>query len=460
MATRGGAEEAGRGVPAPSAIYGAAFDCPCGRQHAIAPEAVLYLPDAWDRCPDLALRAMSEQARQARGPLPVRVGVICDQRTREAAGEAVCLALHRAGLQVSEIVLPDPPGEGTPVCDDLTLEDLQATLGEVDVVLPVGAGVISDLGKWLAFERDLPCVTFATAASMNGYASANVAPRIRGVKSLVRARPPRFVVADPDVLRRAPWRLTASGLGDVVAKSVSSLDWWVNHRLFGDYHCQASIDLVADLEPLYLGDPEGLRGGDARAMEALFQGLLLTGVAMTMAETSAPASGAEHLISHSLDMTASAVGVPHDLHGRQVGVGTRIALELYRRLLSLDAPRWQERFEGVDAGFWGPLTAEVAARSQEKAARRAHAVAFLSQPGAWDALRAELRIGLGDPQRVGVCLLRAGAAARPGDIGCAPARLSRVVAHAAQMRERFTVLDLAELCGVLPDAADELVAGL
>ena len=46
---------------------------------------------------------------------------------------------------------------------------------------------------------------------------------------------------------------------------------------------------------------------------------------MTMAETSAPASGGEHLISHSLDMMSSIDGQPHDLHGRQVGIGTILA---------------------------------------------------------------------------------------------------------------------------------------
>jgi len=47
-------------------------------------------------------------------------------------------------------------------------------------------------------------------------------------------------------------------------------------------------------------------------MEALFHGLLLTGIAMTMAETSSPASGGEHLVSHTLDMMSSLDGVPHD----------------------------------------------------------------------------------------------------------------------------------------------------
>ena len=67
---------------------------------------------------------------------------------------------------------------------------------------------------------------------MNGYASANVAPTINGVKTLLRARAPLAVASSPRVLGQAPHEMTAAGLGDVLAKSVSSADWYMNHHLF------------------------------------------------------------------------------------------------------------------------------------------------------------------------------------------------------------------------------------
>ncbi|MFW6061941.1 MAG: iron-containing alcohol dehydrogenase, partial [Planctomycetota bacterium] len=325
------------------------------------------------------------------------------------------------------------------------------------VVVPVGSGVISDLGKWLAWEMDVPLVTFATAASMNGYASANVAPTIDGIKTLVRARPPVAVLADPRILADAPAEMTSSGLGDVLAKSVSSADWRMNHLLFGDYYCPRSVGLIADIEPLYLDNPRQLRDRRLDALTALFDALLLTGAAMTMAETSSPASGGEHLVSHSLDMISSIDGRPHDLHGRQVGVGTVLASEIYRRVLAVDEPDWREPTDRIDRDFWGPLADEIAAQYAEKQPRLQAAREQLADREAWDKLREELSPMLRTPEQIHTCLRQAGAACRAEDLRIDRHRLLAAFTHGHQIRSRFTILDLAQLIGVLPDAADEIV---
>jgi glycerol-1-phosphate dehydrogenase [NAD(P)+] len=324
-------------------------------------------------------------------------------------------------------------------------------------ILSVGSGVLSDLGKWIAFDMGVPYFCIATAASMNGYASANVAATLKGVKSLVRARPPVAVLSDPAVLREAPYEMTAAGLGDILAKSVSSADWRVNHSLFGDYYCERSVSLVADLEPLYLDHPESLHEGNSKAMEALFHGLLLTGVAMTMAETSAPASGGEHLISHTLDMMSSLDGVPHDLHGRQVGIGTILASEVYRRILDLESPDFSRTSMDIDRAFWGEMADEVESHFAPKVERLHRAVEILSEGDSWDSLRQELKPLVRSPERMRDCLKRAGAAYRAEDIGCSRARLLRALLHAHGIRSRFTCIDLARLVGVLPEAAAEIV---
>jgi glycerol-1-phosphate dehydrogenase [NAD(P)+] len=322
------------------------------------------------------------------------------------------------------------------------------------------------LGKWIAFERDLPAITFGTAASMNGYAAANVASAKDGVKILVRARPPLAVATSPAVLRAAPKEMTAAGLGDVLAKSVSSTDWRLNHILFGDYYCARSVGLIAKIEPLYLGNPRGVKNGEPRAMEALFDALLLTGIAMTMAESSDPASGGEHLISHTLDMTAMARGAKHDLHGRQVGVATILASELYRRVLAVERPEFRiparsHRVSGArqsaDLAFWGPITGAVDKQYSQKPAKWTFAAQVLSRPAAWDDLRRELSTMVRPPEVIRDCLREAGAAYRAEDIGVTKDHLLACLLHANQMRARFTVLDLAYMLGILPEAGGEIV---
>ena len=428
-------------------IFGRTFACECGKTHSVKPREVLYARGAVEKLPEICARAASGR----------RAAALMDERTRRVAGRDACRALAQDSWLVSELSVPDPPGGGSPVCDDVTKEKLAAQVGAVDLVVPVGSGVLTDLGRWLATERGLPFVSFATAASMNGYASSIVAPTLKGVKTVVWAAPPIAVAADPAVIERAPWELTASGLGDILAKPVSSADWRMNGLLFGDYYCRRAVNLIADIEPLYMNDPEGLRAGSPKAIGALFQGLILTGVAMNMAETSAPCSGAEHMVSHALDMMSSLDGVAHDLHGRQVGIGTLLTSEIYRRVLAVESPQFVAPRASVDREFWGRLADGVAEQYEGKIQRLRLAAENLAKGEAWDRMREALAPMLISPEAIRECLARAGAAFRAGDIRCSEERLLTALLHAHEIRSRFSILDLARLIGIMPRAAAEIV---
>jgi glycerol-1-phosphate dehydrogenase [NAD(P)+] len=185
--------------------------------------------------------------------------------------------------------------------------------------------------------------------------------------------------------------------------------------------------------------------------------LLLTGVAMTMAEDSAPASGGEHMVSHTLDMMAAKDGVKHDLHGRQVGVGTVLASEIYRRLLEMESPAWRDDPAVIDRTFWGSMADAVEKAYAPKRRRLTEARRVLSQGDCWDDLREKLSTMVRRPQRIHGCLKTAGAACSAADIGITPARLSEALSHAHEIRSRFTILDLARLAGLLPECTEEII---
>ncbi len=428
-------------------IFGTTFDCECGRRHSIQPGEIIFAHNAAERLPEVA-------ASHADGR---RVCLLMDERTRPAAGHTAAAHFEKAGWQVQQITVPDPGAGMSPVCDDNTRSALESKVKDCNIMIAAGSGVISDLVKWIAFDRDLPYIALATAASMNGYASANVAPSIKGVKTLLRARPPVAVAADPQVLQQAPARLTAAGLGDILAKSVSSTDWKMNQILFNDFYCERSVNLIARIEPLYRDNPEDVRDARPEAISALFTGLLLTGVAMTMAETSSPSSGGEHMVSHTLDMMSSVDGHEHDLHGRQVGVGTIIASEIYARVLALESPDFREPRTAIDRKFWGSLAPVVAEHYRKKLERLQKAGEILSRKNAWDDLRSQLQPMLRTPQEIKNCLRRAGAAHTAEHIGCDRKRLLAALLHAHEIRSRFTILDLAGLVSILPECGREIV---
>ena len=390
-----------------------------------------------------------------------RVAVLCDERTRAVGSAEVLAGLRDAGFRAREMVVPDPPAatgrETSPVCDDLTKRAVEGRLGEIDALVAVGSGVINDLTKWVAGDRRVPYAVFATAASMNGYAAANVAATVEGVKTLVAARAPRAVAARPTVIESAPQRLTAAGLGDVLAKPVSTADWMVNQMLFEERFNPTVATLIDHLEPSYLDRPEALAAREPAAVRALFEALVLSGCAMTLHGSSMPASGGEHLISHTLDMTSESQGVPHDLHGRQVGVATIFAAALYQRLWSHEAPSFRATDVPYDAAVWGELASGVAREHTLKVARVQRASELLTEPGRFDAIRERLTPVLRKPEALKRCLRVAGAAHRLDDIGCSRERFLMAVEHCSSMRARFTSIDLARLAGLLPRVVEALI---
>ncbi|MBL7077294.1 MAG: iron-containing alcohol dehydrogenase [Kiritimatiellae bacterium] len=410
------------------------------------PHEFLYGPDASMRLAE-SFRELTRMSS---------VLVFFDERTRTVAGETCIGAMKHSGWAVSECLVPDGDDGSFPVCDDLTMRRLQASLPAADAYLAVGSGVINDLVKWLAAEAGKPYAVFATAASMNGYAASNVAPTINSVKSLFRAKAPLVIGADPSVIAAAPIRLTTAGLGDVLAKPVSTSDWVMNHQIFGEPFSEEIVGIISHTEPAYMDCPEGVRTGDPVALRGLMDALVLSGCAMTLQGSSLPASGGEHLISHTLDMKAHVEARTHDLHGRQVGVATIFAAALYDRILNMEPPEFKNALH-FDASYWGSIIDSVRKQHDLAVTRMDAAIDALRKPGAWDTLRSNLKSRLRSPSVIKHCLALAGGAHRLDDIGCTREAFGHAVRNAASIRERFTSIDLGVATGLLPAAIDEIV---
>jgi glycerol-1-phosphate dehydrogenase [NAD(P)+] len=185
---------------------------------------------------------------------------------------------------------------------------------------------------------------------------------------------------------------------------------------------------------------------------------------MTITGTSSPASGGEHLISHTLDMLAARDKCSHDLHGRQVGVSSILMAALYERILTIEQPQFREPPTQVDKIFWGGLTPIVEKEYQAKLPKMARAVAILSQPGNWEALKTTLSPHLLAARKLKGCLQQAGAAHRYSDLRYHHLPIEKdffvaVVNHANQMRNRFTILDIGVMLGVMEEETEDLIKG-
>ncbi|MBN1817252.1 MAG: iron-containing alcohol dehydrogenase [Sedimentisphaerales bacterium] len=426
-------------------MLGKTFACSCGQTHTVPTRIILYAEDAIEQLSSLL--ASCVQGRQ--------IVLLADARTWAIAGDRARQSLQEQGWSCRILMIPDRDSK-SPVCDDITFDHLDLDFPHADVALAVGCGVVCDLTKWLAFKHGIPFAVLATAATMNGFTSANVAPTIRGVKTLLAARAPLAVFAVPSLVAGAPFELTAAGLGDVIAKPISTADWMMNHLFREEHFCRTCSELINSLEPCYFDCPEHIRCRRPQAMEALIQALFYSGIAMTMIGTSAPASGGEHLLSHTLDMMSGLDGRNHDLHGRQVGVGTIVAAALYEKIFEIASPE-PGAFPALDRTFWGERMESVRQQYDQKIPSMETMRLKIRHGDLWRDFLDQCRPLLRTPKQIKQCLQTAGAAHTCADIGCSRDRVLAAVLHMHEIRKRPTVVDLAWMLGILPAAAEEII---
>ena len=130
-----------------------------------------------------------------------------------------------------------------------------------------------------------------------------------------------------------------SGLGDMLAKYVSICEWRLSHVITGEYYCEEIANLIRTAAKKCTDNALGLLNRDEEAIAAVFEGLILIGVAMNYAEVTRPASGVEHYFSHIWDMRALEFGTPSDFHGIQCGIGTLYSVRLYEQLRKITPNR-------------------------------------------------------------------------------------------------------------------------
>ena len=247
-----------------------------------------------------------------------RALVLYGPKTKEIAGKDIEKSL-RESFDVSALVIREA-----------SMEEVERTLTKIrdsnaDWLIAVGGGSIIDVAKLASFKAGVPFISFPTTASHDGIASANASIRDLGTKTSVKAVPPVAVIADVRVIKTAPYRYLAAGVGDMISNLTAVKDWQLAHRIKGEYYSEYAASLSLMSAKMVIKNADIIRLGNEESVRKVVKGLISCGVAMSIAGSSRPASGAEHLFSHALD----AIAPKPALHGEQVGVGTIIMAYLH-----------------------------------------------------------------------------------------------------------------------------------
>lgn len=405
------------------------------------------------------------------GSRPGPIALVYDDNTFLAAGQEVESCFGASKRETYSIRLQPRKNREMVVCDDQTLSEVAARLSDGGAIgaIGVGSGTISDLVKMSTHRLSIPCVTVGTAPSNNGYTSAIAAILSKGVKTTQPCTPSLAIFADPEVFRNAPYRMIASGIGDLYSKPVSNADWRLSYRLLGSFYSPIVMEIVDAGSGLLDGVAEKLPERDLDAVTQLTGAIMLSGLAMQAAGSSGPASGGEHLVSHFLDMTADIDGEPHDFHGCQVAVGTIVTAKFYDRLRRIDRSsididrclsRWVpwDTYANVVSGRFGDLSASVLEQARLGYPDRDVLAARLTKlKSEWDEIIDFVSETLRPPQDLESELDDADCPVRFDQIGVSHARALRAVRHCKDIRNRYTILHLAWELGLLDEWAEEVV---
>ncbi len=301
------------------------FSCNCGRKHKVPVKEIVIEKNALKKVPEI-LADLTCQSR---------LFVIGDKNTFKAAGNRLAEICRKDDFKVNKIML-----EGEPVVPDPdTLFKILEKVDNNGYMVACGSGTINDMTRYLSYKLNRPYTIVGTAPSMDGYASSVAPLTIDGVKNTFNAAPPEAIVADLDVLKDAPWNMIQSGFGDLLGKHTSLLDWRLSKILLNEYHCERVAEIVREELNNIMEIGSSLKDRSRRSIQVLTRGLIKSGLAMLMMESSRPASGSEHHFSHFLEAYGDLFDKKTPSHGNKVGLGTYFTSSFYLKLKGVDFSR-------------------------------------------------------------------------------------------------------------------------
>ncbi|HEV3407399.1 MAG TPA: iron-containing alcohol dehydrogenase family protein [Gaiellaceae bacterium] len=307
-------------------------------------------------------------------PLTVEVGsgavatlaTLLSDRRISSHGDVAVVVGPGQGEQIVGVVRPALENAGIYPVDGGTLqaalELAEALRNEsYDAVVGIGGGRTLDVAKYAASLTGLPMVAVATNLAHDGIASPVASLEYDGRKGSYGVHIPIAVVVDLDYVRRCPPEQLRSGVGDALSNLSALADWELASRERGE-----TVDGLAAAFARAGAESLLHRTDDLSSdafLTALAEALVLSGLAMAVAGSSRPCSGACHEISHAIDALYPAKAT----HGEQVATGALFASFL----------RGDELFPTLDASLRRHgvprLPRELGLTDDEFAAAVAHA---------------------------------------------------------------------------------------
>ncbi len=403
-------------------LAGREFVCPCGKTHTIGTQLLHIAPGA-----------IREVLSVFPGQTPF---IVADKNTWPLTPKEWADLPHY--LFTHEHIEADEYSLG-----DLLIE---SQLQSFDYMIALGSGNIGDCTRYLANALHKPFINVTTAPSMDGAVSRHSPLIHHKFKTTYTAREPYAVFFDLDILASAPADMIAAGLADIEGKHVATLDWYLGHLSTGEDYCPEIRELTMEAVRRCEAVADQLQASDTITSEAispLAEALMLSSLAMQLNITSRPASGMEHLISHSWENYGIRQGIPAGLHGDKVGIGTLIACDVYEAFF-IQAP------DGSEALGHARLRQAIEDPASICRTKPKHepSIDYQNLLDHWDDLAKRAKDLVTLKPFIAENIQKAGGPLHPSDLGITPEQVLYGFEHMTDGRPRVTIAHLIEDLGL------------
>ncbi|MDD6174371.1 MAG: sn-glycerol-1-phosphate dehydrogenase [Firmicutes bacterium] len=432
-----------------SSLLGKPIACGCGRTHFCPIERVETGVGALNALPEILLAHHWNN-----------ILIAADENTFAVCGSRAEQLCRETGAAVTTHVFSS---RGFLVPDEAAVFGLlNASSHETQLILGIGSGVINDICKYVAFKLNLPYGIIATAPSMDGYASVGAAMITSRMKVTYSARMPLFIIGDAQILQSAPKEMILAGYGDMLGKFTALNDWELSHRITGEHYCSFVAGLVRDALSDCISCAAGIAAGEPAALQTLMDGLVITGIAMSLIGNSRPASGSEHHLSHYYEITGLLDGTPYFHHGIDVAYASVIscaARHSLARLLAETKPapflpdEWERNIRRVySAAADGVLELQARLPFYEEAAAAGRRAVLAEKRSELLALAADVPT----PETLAAMLEEAGLPLSRFYEQYGIEKIRDSVRYAKDLKDRYTVWWMMHDFGILDAFAAEL----
>ena len=245
--------------------------------------------------------------------------IVADGTTMKIAGEKAMSLLEAKGFRVKDYLIADSTTDEVRTAESFMKER------KAEFALGIGGGKSIDVAKCASSNNSIPFVSIPTAASHDGVVSSRASLTHNGQRMSVGAQTPIAVIMDTRIIAESPYRLLAAGCGDIISNLVAVKDWALARNLRNEYYSSYAAALSEMAAQLLIENAHTIKPRIEESAWFVCKALVSSGVAMSIAGSSRPASGSEHKFSHSLDRIAKKPA----LHGEQCGVGTVMMMYLH-----------------------------------------------------------------------------------------------------------------------------------